>query len=345
MATASHSEDFRDRARRRIRELLAGGFDGPDQIREQVAEELEDDSALGSDQIGVLIDEELSAATAARAEAQRSWPDLTDCDRLDAAFEELDAAGILARHNWTCCSNCGRAEIPDEFERLGGEWEGAPLVGYTFYHMQDVDAAVDGFGIHLNYGSTVPAADEETYLRESVRIGERVREVLERHGLRVDWDGSYAKPGVAGGERSHTRWCCGRGGDADARAPRRRASSRRVPGDGCRAVPAAHGLGGGERGGAWGEHCVSDAQAPAREWNVRAVRLRAPAAGPRGGRQTWAGGPAPRSVVWAPSVAGARRPRVGSLVRRGDCEKTPFPDSPSAGAAHACLRVDDAMAA
>src|SRR5262245_45566699 len=35
-------------------------------------------------------------ALAAHSNAQAGWPPVTDCDRLDAAFIELDAAGVLA---------------------------------------------------------------------------------------------------------------------------------------------------------------------------------------------------------------------------------------------------------
>jgi len=35
--------------------------------------------------------------------AQQTWPAVTDCDLLDRAFGEMERAGIVARHNFTCC--------------------------------------------------------------------------------------------------------------------------------------------------------------------------------------------------------------------------------------------------
>src|SRR5262245_59010912 len=45
---------------------------------------------------------------------QASWPEVTDCDRLDDAFAELTLLGIVSRQDFSCCGNCGVAEIGDE---------------------------------------------------------------------------------------------------------------------------------------------------------------------------------------------------------------------------------------
>jgi hypothetical protein len=42
-------------------------------------------------------------AIQAQRAAQRGWPPETDCDLLDRAFSELERAGVVARHNFTCC--------------------------------------------------------------------------------------------------------------------------------------------------------------------------------------------------------------------------------------------------
>lgn len=80
-----------------------------------------------------------------RAEEQKTWPTVTDCDRLDEAFIRLREAGITAQQNFACCMRCGTAEI-------GGD---APDTdrGYVFYHMQDTEAAASGHGLHLAFGT------------------------------------------------------------------------------------------------------------------------------------------------------------------------------------------------
>src|SRR5438270_300390 len=66
-------------------------------------------------------------------------------------FADLESAGIVCRQNFTCCGNCGGAEIGDEIEQqreLGRE-----ICGYTFFHWQDTERAVEGNGLYLSYGS------------------------------------------------------------------------------------------------------------------------------------------------------------------------------------------------
>src|SRR5881392_1615750 len=38
----------------------------------------------------------------AHVSEQAGWPVQTDCDRLDAAFADLEQAGIIARHDFSC---------------------------------------------------------------------------------------------------------------------------------------------------------------------------------------------------------------------------------------------------
>ncbi|WP_298125552.1 hypothetical protein [Brevundimonas sp.] len=118
---------------------------------------------------------------AAHDASMSEWPEVTDCDRLDAAFAALEASGVISRQNFSCCGMCGSGEIWDEIEdaRKGGR----PVRGYAFFHQQDTEGATQGDGIYLNYG-----ADEEGE-DAAVAIGREVVAALEAKGLRTDWDG------------------------------------------------------------------------------------------------------------------------------------------------------------
>ena len=56
--------------------------------------------------------------------------------------------------------------------------------GYTFYHVQNTESAVEGYGLHLSYGATEPGdAAAETVAGEVVAA-------LAAHGLKPRWNGS-----------------------------------------------------------------------------------------------------------------------------------------------------------
>src|SRR5688500_8285088 len=47
---------------------------------------------------------------AAHQQEQAGWGPTTDCDRLDRAFAALNAQGVVARQDFSCCNNCGFTE-------------------------------------------------------------------------------------------------------------------------------------------------------------------------------------------------------------------------------------------
>jgi len=167
-----------------------------DQVWRDVAGGFHDDDAILTAAHDTFVEElpgptlrrEASAALrqalAEHNAAEKAWPDMTDCDRLDAAFAALEAGGVIARQNFTCCGSCGAIEIWDEIEEAIGE--GRPAEGYAFFHMQDTEAAVEGEALYLNYGAC--AAGEAAALD----IGRRIAAQLDAHDLAVDWDGSWS---------------------------------------------------------------------------------------------------------------------------------------------------------
>ena len=121
-----------------------------------------------------------------RAE-QRHWPAVTDWDRLDAAMEALEMKSIVARQDWTCCGNCGVAEIGAELDRF--EEKGVRARGYAFFHQQDTESAVEGSGIYFNYGHALEYDAPE----KSRAIGWEVVEAMKGAGLKPQWDGDLGQ--------------------------------------------------------------------------------------------------------------------------------------------------------
>ena len=160
----------------RIRHYVACGFEDPQTVSERICEIFEDADEA---EVDALVDE----AFAARDQAAAAWPEVTDCDRLDRAFEVLETSGIVARHNFACCHNCGRDEIVDEIDEARKARR--RVDGFVFYHMQDTDTAVTGGALHLRYDGTSGS--------ETVAIGARIVAAMRDAGLAAKWNGDAAK--------------------------------------------------------------------------------------------------------------------------------------------------------
>lgn len=172
-------DDLRDQIRRDV----AAGFLEEEDILQGAVDVFEGelDPALIQREAPRLLQEAVAAHTA----FQRSWPSQTDCDRLDAAFAELEAAGVISRQNFSCCGTCGSSEIWDEIEEILKS--GRSARGYTFFHVQDTESAVDGYGLYLNYGACEEGEEA------AVSIGHDIVAALTAHGLKTEWNGSLDK--------------------------------------------------------------------------------------------------------------------------------------------------------
>lgn len=162
---------------------VAAGFLDPHEVVECAVELLGDDA--DPVQLRAAATRLTEVMVAAHTRAQANWPAVTDCDRLDAAFAELERRGIVARHNFSCCQSCGASEIWEEVDEA--EAEDREIRGFTFYHQQDTEGAVQGGGLHLAYQSTSDAEGA------SEQIGHEIVEVLRKHGLEPEWNGSVSK--------------------------------------------------------------------------------------------------------------------------------------------------------
>ena len=166
-----------------VRQLVRGGFTPAGEIPEAALEYL--DGEAEPERLRPHAEYETAAALVELSEEEKTWPAVTDCDRLDAAFADLESAGVLVRQDFTCCQPCGHAEIADEVESAIAD--GRPVRGYAFFHHQDTEAVVEGHGLHLAFGAR--GNGEEN----AVAIAREVAAALRAQGLQVDWDGTYQR--------------------------------------------------------------------------------------------------------------------------------------------------------
>lgn len=86
--------------------------------------------------------------------------------KITKAFKELRKHGYFARQNFWCCQTCAWASVPDSHGERA-----------VFYHNQDNQEL-------LKYG--------HCYLSWSGN-GKEIVDVLEKHGLQVEWEGTENK--------------------------------------------------------------------------------------------------------------------------------------------------------
>ncbi|MFE9708229.1 DUF6891 domain-containing protein [Streptomyces sp. NPDC005930] len=169
------ADEVRAQVERRVREQLRCGYDGRETLSETAEEYLvggeHGERPVSRAQARQLVDR----LWLERLAEQESWGgETTDPDRLTRVFETLDAAGITARENFTCCRGCGTAEI-------GAERQGAR--GFVFFHRQSTEAAAEGHGLMLHYGGF--DGSEET----TTAVGHEVVAAFAGSGLSTQWDG------------------------------------------------------------------------------------------------------------------------------------------------------------
>jgi len=182
MTSALSAEDFDD-LHDFIKVQVAAGYAPADEIVDE-AVEVFTDSTLDVQALRVAAGAITEQAIVGHRTEQGSWPATTDCDRLDAAFAELDTAGILARQHFSCCGTCGAEEIKVVIQQT--QKAGLAARGFTFFHIQDTEHAVAGESLYLSYGSA--DADKAS----AVAIGHEVIDMLQKHGLAPLWNGKHA---------------------------------------------------------------------------------------------------------------------------------------------------------
>jgi hypothetical protein len=126
------------------------------------------------------------AAVKRHQQEQQSWPTPTDCDRLDAAFAALEHSGILCRQDYAPCDEYCEELMADDIE--AAENSGRRVRGYAYITMLATDDALAGRGLKLRFG-----AWPNSHIAEA-DIGLEVASALQRHGLKVLWDGGRQTP-------------------------------------------------------------------------------------------------------------------------------------------------------
>nr|WP_086939435.1 hypothetical protein [Thaumasiovibrio occultus] len=157
-----------------IKGWVWSGFYNPIEIREMLCDVIEEE--CNEAMLLASIQPEFDQ----KRLAEKTWPEVTDFDRLHAVFYKLHEDGICALHN-------AGYTLSDGFEDVTEVVHHAPVGHYhsfCFYHGQDVTGALDGRGLRIAFGALKNDAEK------SQQVGRYVCECLTQAGFKVDWDGS-----------------------------------------------------------------------------------------------------------------------------------------------------------
>lgn len=161
-----------------VRKELYRGFFGPDELVFIIPEGyFWGDEAFDNATIQSVADRVYAEKVAEMA----TWPEVTDCDRLDAAFAALDAAGIICEQNAGLTKSDGVEECEDTYEDEGGDE--SHYVGYCYYTGQDLDAVMACGEFCIGFGHWREKA-------RGVEIAERICAAMREQGFEVEWGGS-----------------------------------------------------------------------------------------------------------------------------------------------------------
>ena len=179
-------EDDRSQLTAEIWALLVKGVGDVEDLLEVAAESYD------------LSEEQLTAAHRALRDARlRQQAEIGDYHcRTVAAFDELNAHGIVARADFTCCGTCASAEIGAEADD-SRHWR-----GYVYFHTQDTDYLVESGETYIGFGAFAPEdfdedafdrlseqAQQELYFRDVTgMLDEVVFPIVRRHGIEPQWN-------------------------------------------------------------------------------------------------------------------------------------------------------------
>lgn len=175
----------------------------PQDAQDDIVAGMHDDVAFAAE-IGDMSEEEVLAEALAEYDAdpreivaavglaflekrarEAAFPAVTDCDRLDAAFAALRKDGFVAVQAAGASLEDGMSMIQSASEQEENEdcW------AFVFFHMEDVEKAIDHGRMHLAFG-VIPTARGERAEWPAEIAGDVVQEALQEAGLQTVWDGT-----------------------------------------------------------------------------------------------------------------------------------------------------------
>jgi hypothetical protein len=164
-----------ERLRAFARVQVRSGYLDDATVRDEVLEAAREDLSRGDD-ADAMAAEVIEGEIAALVEEQATWPGTTDVDRLEEAFAELEAQGVVVLR--ACDDHWDATAALTRIDEAGEQ-----ATGVLFFTHTDVWHAVDHGMLELNlwHGDTANVAVGDDLLR-------LVLQTLAGHGLAAVFD-------------------------------------------------------------------------------------------------------------------------------------------------------------
>jgi hypothetical protein len=165
-----------------VKTEVLGGFTKQKQLFADIDERTADE---GVEELAPALRKLARELCAKQKAAEAKWKAPTMNDRIDAAFDALDDAGIVAMQNAGYTMSDGWEDCNEE-ARARNDAGDRPR-GATFYHGQDLERGVQNEGLMLVYGAYED--DDAKHDKASIAIAREVVATLARFGVKTKWNG------------------------------------------------------------------------------------------------------------------------------------------------------------
>jgi len=128
--------------------------------------------------------QQIDIAYSDRLKEQKTWPTVTDFDKLVQAFDKLNSSGIVALHNAGMTRQDGEGDSQEIHEDLFKT--GIKTKGFCYYHWQDIERVVEDSHLYIGFG------DFNNNDKEALEIGKQVAATLEERGFKLNWNKTVA---------------------------------------------------------------------------------------------------------------------------------------------------------
>ena len=201
------NEEARDQLLRAIQRHICGELRLAKRKREEILETChdvyisEDCPERERDTFVQLASDELDRAAKQLASEMATWPEETDCDRLDRVEVALREQGILLWQVSPCCDSCTGGELRHRIDLMDRRHQGfrERVRGFAFFIDQNMPSKLaDGptVSVYVGYGWISPSNSRvapEIYESNALGIAREVCHGLSNEGFETDWDGSFAR--------------------------------------------------------------------------------------------------------------------------------------------------------